>query len=250
MNVVILGATGQIGARLDAALRARGHATVPVSASSGVNTATGIGLAAAFAGAQVVVDVTNAPSLEADAAMDFFRSSAGHIVQAADAAGVAHLVVLSIVGTERLQDSGYFRAKLVQEQLAASGRTPWTVVRSTQFHEFLQAIALSCVVGDEIRVPDAKLQTIAADEVVAKLAEVVEGAPRNGMVEIAGPRAEPLQASARAVLTAQGDWRAVKADRTATYFGSPIDDGTLTPGPGARLGAVSVADWLRARAAG
>lgn len=247
MNIVILGATGQIGKRLDAVLRARGHATVPVSASSGVNTVTGAGLAWAFEGAHVVVDVTNAPSLEADAAMDFFKSSAGNIVQAADASQIKHLVVLSIVGTDRLQDSGYFRAKLVQEKLAASGRTPYTVVRSTQFHEFLQSIALSCVVGDEIRVPDAKLQTIAADEVVDKLAEVIEGVPQNGTIEIAGPAAAPLWESARAVLTAQGDWRPVKADRTATYFGTPIDDGTLTPGAGARLGTVSVASWLLTR---
>lgn len=250
MHVVILGATGQIGARLDAALRARGHTTVPVSPSSGVNTATGVGLAGAFAGADVAVDVTNALSFEADAAMGFFRASAGNIVQAADAAGIRHLVVLSIVGTDRLQDSGYFRAKLVQERLAASGRTPWTVVRSTQFHEFLQAIALSCLVGDEIRVPDAKLQTIAADDVIDKLVDVIEGMPQNGTIEIAGPVAAPLEETAREVLSAHDDRRLVKADPAATYFGSPIDDGTLTPGPGARLGATTVAKWLLAKAAG
>jgi uncharacterized protein YbjT (DUF2867 family) len=252
MKVVVVGGSGLIGSRLVARLRERGHEVVPASPSTGVDALTGRGVAEALAGAQVVVDVTNSPSFAPDDVLAFFRTSTTTLLAAERAAGVGHHVALSIVGTDRAPDSGYLRAKLAQEELVAAGGVPHTVLRATQFFEFLRGIADASTEsgtgdgtgGDTVRVTDAHLQPVAADDVVDALAELATGAPVDGVVEVAGPEPIGLDELVRRVLAADGDPRRVVADRSAGYFGARIDDGTLVPGPGARIGAVSFADWL------
>ena len=247
MKIVVIGGTGLIGSKLIALLRQRGHEAVAASPNTGVNTLTGEGLAAALAGAQVVVDVANSPSFEDAAVMHFFQTSGRNLLAAEAAAGVQHHVALSVVGTERLQGSGYFRAKLVQEQLIEASGLPFTIVRATQFMEFLPAIAQSGGEGDALRLPVAHLQPIAAQDVALAMADATLGAPVNGMVEVGGPERAGMAAMVERYLRATGDTRTVVADAAAPYFGVPVDDGSLTTGPGARLGAITLDTWLAAR---
>ena len=247
MKIVVIGGNGLIGSRLVELLGQRGHEVLAASPSTGVNTLTGEGLAAALAGAQVVVDVANSPSFEDAPVMHFFET-AGHNLLAAEAvAGVQHHVALSVVGTERLQASGYFCAKLVQEQLIQASKIPYTIVRATQCVEFLPAIAQSGTEGQTVRLPSAHLQPIAAQDVALAMADAALGTPVNGMVEVGGPERAGMAAMVAQYLHATGDTRTVVADAAAPYFGVPIDDGSLTTHPDARLGATTLDAWLAAR---
>lgn len=244
MKIVVIGGTGLIGSKLVKLLAARGHEAVAASPNTGVNTLTGEGLAAALQGAEVVVDVANSPSFEDKAVMEFFETSGRKLLAAEAVAGVKHHVALSVVGTERLQDSGYFRAKLAQEKLIQAARIPYTLVRATQFMEFLGGIAQSGTEGDTVRVSPAQFQPIASDDVAAALADVTLAAPINGMVEIAGPQRVGLAALVQRYLKAVGDPRSVMADATAPYFGVRLDDRSLTPGDKPRLGKIDFDTWI------
>jgi uncharacterized protein YbjT (DUF2867 family) len=244
MKIVVIGGTGRIGAKVVAGLQALGHQAIAAAPNTGVNTITGEGLTEALAGAKVVVDVANSPSFEDAAALDFFQTSGRNLLAAEQAAGVGHHVALSVVGTERLQASGYFRAKLAQEALIEASPVPYTILRSTQFFPFVAGILESGAVGDEARLPTALVQPIAADDVADALVEIAMDAPLNGMTEIAGPRAIRLDAFARAYLDAVHDARKVVADPAAPYFGARLDDASLMPGPHPRLGRVTLDDWL------
>ncbi|MDO9001978.1 MAG: SDR family oxidoreductase [Aquabacterium sp.] len=247
MKIVVIGGTGLIGTKLVAQLTARGHEAVAASPNTGVNTLTGEGLAEALKGAQVVVDVANSPSFEDKAVLEFFETS-GHNLMAAEAvAGVQHHVALSVVGTERLQDSGYFRAKLAQEKLIKASPIPYTIVRATQFMEFLGAIAQAGTEGQTVRLSPAMVQPIASDDVAAAMADAALGTPVNGMVEIAGPERVGLSGLVQRYLTAMGDPRTVVADAKAPYFGLQLDDGSLTPGDKPTLGATTFENWLAKR---
>jgi uncharacterized protein YbjT (DUF2867 family) len=245
MKIVVIGGTGLIGSKVVTLLRTRGHEVVAASPSSGVDSVTGAGLSAALDGAQVVVDLANSPSFEDRAALAFFEASGRNLRTAAAEAGVRHHVALSVVGTERLQDSGYFRAKLAQERLLESGPTPYTIVRATQFHEFVGAIAQSAVQGAMLHVSTALMQPMASDDVAAAVAEIALGAPINGRVEIAGPQPQSMAAIVEHYLRAVNDARPVVADAAAPYFGTVLAERSLLPGDGARLGAIRFADWLR-----
>ena len=247
MKLVIIGGTGLIGSKLVAKLREHAHEAVPASPDTGVNTLTGEGLAAALTRAQVVVDVANSPSFEDTAVMSFFQTSGRNLLAAEVAAGVQHHVALSVVGTERLQGSGYFRAKLVQEQLIEGSGLPYTIVRATQFMEFLPAIAQSGTEGDAVRLPSAHLQPVAAQDVAAAMADAALGAPLNGMVEVGGPERAGMAAMVERWLRANGDARTVMPDASAPYFGVRVNDGSLTTGADARVGATTLAAWLAAR---
>jgi uncharacterized protein YbjT (DUF2867 family) len=241
---VLIGGSGLIGKKLAANLRERGHGVASASPSSGVNTLTKQGLAEALAGANVVVDVSNSPSFEDKAVLDFFETSTRNVLAAAKHAGVGHYVALSIVGTDRLPDNGYFRAKVAQESLIKSGAIPYSIVRATQFFEFMGAIAQSAAGEGAIRLSSAAMQPIAGDDVAVALAEVAAGAPLNGMVELAGPERLPLVEFERA-MRASGDSREVIADPRAPYYGAVLDDSSLTPGDNrALLGKTRFADWL------
>jgi uncharacterized protein YbjT (DUF2867 family) len=244
-KIVVIGGSGLIGKRLVNNLRQRGHAVVAASPSSGVNTLTGQGLAEALHGAQVVVDVSNAPSWEDQAVLNFFETSSRNLLAAEVAAAVQHHVALSVVGTDRLLASGYFRAKLAQEKLIQASPIPYTIVRSTQFFEFVGGIAQFATEGNTVRVPPVLMQPIAAEDVVAALAEVACGEPMNGTVEIAGP--EPLRQDelVRQFLRATGDVRQLITDAQARYYGLEVNDQSLVPGPHPRLGSLRFADWLR-----
>jgi uncharacterized protein YbjT (DUF2867 family) len=244
MKIVVIGGSGLIGKKLIPLLRERGHEAVSASPSSGVNTITGEGLAEALAGADVVVDVTNAPSWEDKAVLEFFETSTRNILAAEAAAGVKHHVALSVVGTERLLDSGYFPAKLAQEKLIKASGIPYTILRATQFFEFVGAIVQSGTDGDAIRLSPALIQPIASDDVAAALADVAVAPPVNGTLEVAGPEPFPLDKLAQKYLAAKGDSRKVIADVHATYFGAAINDRSLTPGEHPRLGAVRFENWL------
>ena len=247
MKIVVIGGTGLIGSKLIALLVQRGHEAVAASPNTGVNTLTGEGLAEVLAGARIVVDVANSPSFEDAAVMSFFQVSGRNLLAAETAAGVRHHVALSVVGTERLQGSGYFRAKLVQEQLIEASGLPYTIVRATQFMEFLPAIAQSGVEGEAIRLPSAHLQPIAAQDVAAAMADAALGAPVNGMIEVGGPERTGMATMVERWLRASGDMRKVRPDATAPYFGVVVDDQSLTTAPGARIGATSLDAWLAAR---
>jgi uncharacterized protein YbjT (DUF2867 family) len=243
MKIVVIGGTGLIGSKLVKLLAARGHQVVAASPNTGVNALTGEGLAAALQGAQVVVDVANSPSFEDKAVMAFFETSGRNLLAAEAAAGVKHHVALSVVGTERLQDSGYFRAKLAQEKLIKAAPIPYTLVRATQFMEFLGAIVQSATEGDTVRVSPARFQPIASDDVALALADVTLAEPLNGMVEIAGPERVGLAALVQRHLTRIGDARTVLADAKALYFGVQLDDRSLTPGDNPRLGSIDFDTW-------
>ncbi len=248
MKIVVIGGSGLIGKKLIPLLRERGHEAVSASPSSGVNTVTGEGIAAALAGVSVVVDVSNSPSFADDAVMAFFTASTRNLLAAEAAAGVGHHVALSVVGADRIPDSGYLRAKAVQEELIAAGRVPYTVVRATQFFEFLGAIAGGGGDGDTLRLPTAPMQPLAADDVAAALADITLAPPANAILDLAGPEARSIADFVRQSLAAAGDKRTVVADPTARYFGAVLDARDLAPAGASRIGPTRYADWL-ARAA-
>lgn len=249
MKIVVIGGTGLIGSNVVRRLRAIGHETVAASPNTGVNTLTGQGLAEALRGAQVVVDVSNAPSFEDRAVMDFFQTSGHNLLAAEAAAGVGHHVALSVVGTDRLPNSGYFRAKVAQEALIKAAGRPYTLLRATQFFEFVEGIVQAGADGDVVRLSPALIQPIAADDVAAALADLAVAAPVNGTVEVGGPERFPLDELARTFLAARADRREVIADVHARYFGSALDDRSLVAAAGARIGHTRLSDWL-GRAAG
>jgi uncharacterized protein YbjT (DUF2867 family) len=244
MKIVVIGGTGLIGKKTVAILRERGHEVVPASPSSGVNAVTGEGLAQALAGAQVVFDVANAPSWEDAAVLAFFETSGRNLLAAEQAAAVRHHVALSVVGTDRLLASGYFRGKMAQENLIKAAPIPYTIVRATQFFEFTGGIAQAATDGETVRVPPAMMQPIAADDVAAAMADAALAAPANGTYDIAGP--EPIRQDelVRQYLAATGDKRTVVTDPRAMYYGLTVDDQSLTPGSNPRLGPTRFADWL------
>jgi len=244
MKIVVIGGTGLIGSKLVAKLKQQGHEAVAGSPSSGVNAVTGEGLAEALAGADVVVDVANAPSWEPGAVLDFFEGSSHNLVAAEAAAAVRHHVVLSIVGTDRSPDIAYFRAKLAQEGIVKASSVPYSIVRATQFFEFLGSIAEAAAVGSNIVVPSALFQPIAADDVVDCLAEIATGRPLNATIDIAGPEKAPFNEFVARRLKASGDSRLVVGDPAAQYYGAPIDDTSLTPLGEVQLGKTSLATWL------
>jgi len=243
-KIVVIGGSGLIGTKLVNNLRQRGHEVVAASPSSGVNTLTGEGLAEPLKGAQVVVDVSNAPSWEDKAVLDFFETSSRNLLAAEAAAGVKHHVALSVVGTERLLESGYFRAKMAQEKLIKASQIPSTVVRSTQFFEFVGGIAQFATEGSTVRVPPVLMQPIAAEDVAAALADVALGEPVNGTVEIAGPEQIRQDGLVRQFLSATGDARKLIIDPHARYYGIEVNDQSLVPGPNPRLGSRQFAEWL------
>jgi uncharacterized protein YbjT (DUF2867 family) len=247
MKIVVVGGAGLIGKKVVINLRSHGHEVVPASPSSGVNTVTGEGLAEALAGAPVVVDVANAPSWEDNAVLAFFETSGRNLLAAEAAAGVRHHVALSVVGTDRLLASGYFRAKMAQEELIRASPIPYTIVRSTQFYEFVGGIAQSATEGQTVRVPPVLMQPIASDDVAAVVADVALAEPLNGMFDLAGP--EPIRQDnlVRQFLNATGDARAVITDPKALYYGITVNDQSLTPGDHPRLGPTRFEDWLASR---
>jgi uncharacterized protein YbjT (DUF2867 family) len=250
LKIVIIGGTGMIGTKLGNVLCERGHEVVAASPATGVNTITGEGLAEVLKGADVVVDVANSPSFEDKAVLAFFEASGRNLLAAEAAAGVKHHVALSVVGSDRLPDSGYLRAKLAQEALIKAAKIPFSILRSTQFFEFVGAIGESSMVGDTARLSPALLQPIFSDDVVAALADVTVGAPVNGTVEVAGPEKISLDELVRQFFSAKRDPRKVVADVHARYFGAELNDQSLTASNDkARLGATRFADWLRANAA-
>lgn len=244
MKIVVIGGSGLIGTNVVSRLRQKGHEVVAASPASGVNTITREGLAEALSGAQVVIDVANSPSFEDKAVLEFFEKSGRNLLAAEAAAGVRHHVALSVVGTGRNPDSGYLRAKMAQENLIKTSTIPYTILQSTQFFEFVGAIVQSGVDGDEIRLSPALLQPIASDDVAAALADIAVAAPVNGTIEIGGPEKIPLDAIARQYLAAKKDKRQVIADVRARYFGTELNDKSLTPGANPHLGPTSFTDWL------
>ncbi|MCT9105032.1 SDR family oxidoreductase [Streptomyces mirabilis] len=244
MKVVVIGGTGLIGSQLVGKLNENGHDAVAASPNTGVNTLTGEGLAQVLEGASVVVDVSNSPSFEDEAVMDFFRTSTANLLKAETDAGVQHHVALSVVGTERLQDSGYFRAKQVQEELIKASGTPYSIVHATQFFEFMKGIADSATDGDTVRLAPGKIQPIYSGDVAAAVGRTAVGTPVNGVVEVAGPDAFLLDEFIRTGLAATNDPRAVVTDAHATYWGVQLEETTLLPGPGAHIAETRFTDWL------
>ena len=236
MRITVIGASGQIGTRVVRLLADAGHDVVGASLSTGADVLTGDGLVEALSGAEVLVDVVNSPSFEDGPVMDFFTASARNLVAAAEKTGVGHYVALSIVGCDGLPDSGYMRAKVAQENIITGSGLPYTIVRATQFQEFAEAITGSLVVGDEVRVPDARIQLISVDDVAGEVAKVAPGAPIDGIVNIGGPEKFSFAEMARAVLAAQGDDKPVVVDPQATYFGTAVDDTSLVTGDDGILG--------------
>lgn len=250
MKMVVIGGSGLIGKKLVEILRREGQEVKAASPSTGVNTVTGQGLADALAGAAVVVDVANAPNWEDQAVLEFFEKSGRNLLAAEAAAGVKHHIALSVVGTERLLASGYFRAKLAQENLIKAGKVPYTIVRATQFFEFVGGIAQSATDGQTVRLPPALMQPIVSDDVAAALAKVAAERPLNGMVEIAGPEPIRMDELVRRFLKANRDPRQVTTDNQARYYGVAVNDQSLTPGDRPRLGPTRFDDWLAHSAAG
>jgi len=248
MKIVVIGGSGLIGKKLVKTLQQRGHDVLAASPSSGVNTLTREGLAEALLDAKIVVDVSNSPSFEDKAVLEFFDRSTRNLVAAGAAAGIAHYVALSVVGLERLPESGYLRAKLAQENLIKSSGLPYSILRATQFLEFLPSIIAGGTTGETIRLSSAQFQPIASDDVVAALADVVLGAPVNGVVEVAGPERVAMDALARRFLAAHGDRRTVIGDIHAHYFGTELNDGSLTAGPQALIGPTAFEAWLASTA--
>jgi uncharacterized protein YbjT (DUF2867 family) len=245
MKIVVIGGSGLIGSKLVDLLRKRGHEVLAASPNTGVNTLTGEGLKEALAGAEVVVDVANSPSFDDKAVMDFFVTSGRNLLAAEAAADVKHHVALSIVGTQRLVDSGYMRAKAVQENLIKNSGVPYTILQSTQFFEFIERIAKGALEGNVYRLSPALMQPIVSDEVVATLGDIALGKPLNATVEVGGPEAIPLDELAREMLVARKDPRQVVADAHARYFDTELNDQSLIPGPKARIGSTRFGDWLR-----
>jgi uncharacterized protein YbjT (DUF2867 family) len=243
MKIVVIGGSGLIGKKLIPLLRAQGHEARSASPSTGVNAVTGEGLAEALRGADVVVDVSNSPSFADDEVMQFFSVSTRNLRAAEADAGVKHHVALSVVGADRLPDSGYMRAKVAQENLIKSSRVPYTVLRATQFFEFLGAIAYGSTVGDVIRLPTAPMQPVAADDVAAALAEIATGSPANQILELAGPESLSIAEFVRKFLASSGDQRTVIADPNANYFGAKLDRRGLNPDDSPKLGRLTFSEW-------
>ncbi|WP_061935212.1 SDR family oxidoreductase [Aureimonas sp. AU22] len=248
MKIVVIGGSGLIGRHLTAELSRQGHEAIAASPSSGVNALTGEGLADVLHGADVVVDVSNSPSFEDAAVLDFFERSGRNLLAAEREAGVKHHVALSIVGTDRVEGNGYFRAKVAQEQLIKDSGIPFTIVRATQFFEFVATIAEASVAGDRLVVPDADFQPIAAVDVAAALADVALAPARNAMIEIAGPERLPFRDFVAHHIAANGDPREVLADRAVLYFGAALETGTLVPehAEAVRLAPTRFESWLSA----
>jgi uncharacterized protein YbjT (DUF2867 family) len=244
MKIVIIGGTGLIGSKTVAILRERGHEVIAASPDTGVNTITGEGLEEALAGAQVVVDLANSPSFEDKAVLEFFEASEDHLLPAEAAAGVRHHVALSIVAIDRT-DNGYFRAKVAQEKLIEASGVPYTIVRATQFMEFLRSIADSSMDGNTVKLPPILFQPIAADDVAFFVAEAALAAPRNGVIEIAGPERAPFNEIIAKYLKAVGDPREVVRDSEARYWGGRVEERSLVPLGEARLGRIGLDEWLR-----
>jgi uncharacterized protein YbjT (DUF2867 family) len=244
MKIIVIGGTGLIGSKLVDELRRDGHAPVAASPASGVNAFTGGGLAAAVEGAHVVVDVSNAAGLDDAATLGFFETSSRNLLAAEANAGVGHHVLLSVVGADRLPDSGYLRAKVAQEEVVKAGPVPYTILRATQFFEAIGHIADSATDGHVVRLPPARVQPEAADDVASALADIATGSPLNDTVELAGPDAFHLDALVRRVLEADGDPREVAGDVRARYFGAELDDGSLTPRDDARIASTRFDDWI------
>jgi uncharacterized protein YbjT (DUF2867 family) len=250
MKIVVIGGTGLIGSKTVAILRQGGHEVVAASPKSGINTITGEGLKEAMAGAQVVIDLANSPSFEDKAVLEFFETSGRNLLAAEAAAGVRHHVALSIVGTDRTPDNGYFRAKVAQEKLIEASNIPYTIVRATQFLEFLGTIAATSADGNLVRLSPGLFQPIAADDVAAIIADVALAAPRSGIVEIAGPERAPFNEIIARYLKAVGDPREVVSDPEARYWGGRVEERSLVPLGEARLGRIGFDEWLRRSRAG
>ena len=244
MRIVIIGGSGLIGSKVVRKLRDQGNEAIPASPDTGVNTLTGAGLADVLKGADVVVDVSNSPSFEDAAVMNFFKTSTTNLLQAEAAAGVRHHVALSVVGTDRLSESGYMRAKIAQEKLIEQAAIPYSIVHATQFFEFLKGIADAATTGDTVRLAPVLIQPMAAEDVATEVAKVAVGAPLNGIVEIGGPEQFRLDELVRRYLGARDDRRSVIADPHARYYGAELGDRTLVPDNDATLGETRFEDWL------
>src|SRR4051812_18464325 len=245
MKIVVIGGTGLIGSKLVAKLDEQGHEAVAASPDTGVNTLTGEGLAGVLDGAEVVVDVSNSPNWDDDAVMHFFQTSTHNLLEAEANAGVGHHVALSVVATDRLAESGYFRAKIAQEKLIEGSSIPYSIVHATQFFEFIRSIAADATDGNTVRLPPALFQPMAADDVASGVAEVAVGPPLNGTVEIAGPEQFRLDELTRGLLKAQDDPREVVTDPQARYFGIAPSERTLLPGSDERIAKTRLEDWLK-----
>ncbi|GAA1216631.1 SDR family oxidoreductase [Pseudonocardia alaniniphila] len=244
MKIVVIGGTGLIGSKLVAVLGEHGHEAVPAAPSTGVNTMTGEGLAEVLDGAAVVVDVSNSPSFADDAVMEFFRTATTNLLGYSAKAGVTHYVALSVVGTERLSESGYFRAKIVQEKLIRESGLPYSIVHATQFFEFVKTIADFSTVDGTVHLPPVLIQPMVSDDVAAAVGRVAEEEPLHGIREIAGPGQFRLDELVRIGLEAKGDPREVVADERALYYGVRLGERTLLPGPDAQLGEITFEEWL------
>ncbi|MEV6335772.1 SDR family oxidoreductase [Nocardia vinacea] len=244
MKIVVIGGTGLIGSKLVARLGEHGHQAVPAAPSTGVNTLTGAGLKEVLQGADVLVDVSNSPSFADDDVMRFFRTSTENLLAAADGAGVGHYVALSVVGTERLPEAGYFRAKVVQEELIKGSGLAYSLVHATQFFEFAGGIADAATKDGTVRLSGAGVQPMAADDVATAVGNTATGTPVNGIVEVAGPEVFGLDQWISTVLTARSDPREVVTDPQARYFGAVLEHGSLLPGEGAWLGQTTLSEWL------
>jgi uncharacterized protein YbjT (DUF2867 family) len=244
MKIVVVGGTGRIGSKVVRRLAGEGHDPVPASPETGIDTITGEGLADVMRGAEVVIDVANAPAWEDEAVLEFFKTSTNNLLAAEQAAGVRHHLALSIVGAERLPDSGYMRAKVAQEAAIELGLIPWTILRSTQFFEFLERTVEEGADGDRVRLPTGLMQPVAAEETAAAVAELATAAPLGARIEIGGPEALGIDDWARRLFALAGDPRTVISDPEARYFGAELTGGELTPGAGARISPVSFEAWL------
>jgi uncharacterized protein YbjT (DUF2867 family) len=244
MKIVIIGGTGLIGSKTADRLRKQGHDVIAAAPNTGVNTITGEGLAEALAGASVVIDLANSPSFEDKAVLDFFETSGRNLMAAEKTAGIKHHIALSIIGVDRLPGSGYMRAKVAQERIIRESGTPYTIVHSTQFMEFLGGIAHAGTVGDTVRLSSAYVQPIASDDVADNMAAVATAEPINGVVEIAGPERVRLNELAARYLKAMGDARKVAADPEALYFGTKLEDGSLVSDNNPRLGRITFEHWF------
>jgi uncharacterized protein YbjT (DUF2867 family) len=248
MKIVVIGGTGLVGSKLVEKLREHGHEAVPASPDSGVNTITGEGLAEVLEGAQVVVDVSNSPSFEDEAVLAFFETSTRNLLEAEEAAGVGHHVALSVVGTDRLTESGYFRGKIAQETLIEGGSIPYSIVHATQFFEFVKSIADAATDGDTVRLAPVLIQPMAAEDVAAAVGRTAAGPPVNGILEVGGPEQFRLDEFIRRGLEAREDPRDVIADPDARYFGARLDERTLVPDDDAGLAETNFEDWLNQQA--
>ncbi|MCD7443395.1 SDR family oxidoreductase [Streptomyces lincolnensis] len=244
MKVVVIGGTGLIGSKVVARLGEHGHEAVAAAPNTGVNTLTGEGLADVLKGASVVVDVSNSPSFDDEAVMEFFRTSTTNLLKAEAEAGVRHHVALSVVGTDRLQGSGYFRAKQAQEDLITASGMPYTIVHATQFFEFAKGLADGVTEGNTVRLPAGRIQPIVSDDVAAAVGRASVGTPVDGVVEVAGPEAFELEEFIRRGLATKNDPREIVTDPNATYWGARLQETTLLPGPDAHIAETKFGDWL------